>query len=273
MLKRYIIDSNLEFSPQNFQLTVLDGENLTITLNTPASRCLELLIERRFNLVPQRDFYEYVWGDEGKDISVNTLYQNIALLRKALKTISKKYEVMILTVPKKGFKFNEIFSVLENFVTEVDNYSLTSDISIDSLTSHISHEDTVNGNKTSPWWHRTNKKLKVSLFYALSILVAITILVAFNFVLERKEIYPLFYYTPYADGSTCSIYANANNSMLSRRIQELSELGVDCETTPYLYITMFRYSSRTSAIACRHPLENTSSPFCITYNLIGSNVK
>ncbi|HHQ4309172.1 TPA: hypothetical protein ACSP7Y_005247, partial [Serratia fonticola] len=75
MLKRYIIDTNLEFFPQNSQLTVLDGDNFTITLNTPSSRCLELLIERRFNLVPQHDFYEYVWGDEGKDISVNTLYQ------------------------------------------------------------------------------------------------------------------------------------------------------------------------------------------------------
>lgn len=273
MLKRYIIDSNLDFCPQNFQLTVLDGENFTITLNTPASRCLELLIERRFNLVPQHDFYEYVWGDEGKDISVNTLYQNIALLRKALKTISKKYETMILTVPRKGFKFNEVFSVLENFATEVDNHLLSSNISIDSLTSHLSHDDIVNENQTSPWWHRANKKFKVSLFYVLSILVSIAALVAFYFVFERNEIYPLFYYPPYKDGSTCSIYTNANNNILPMRVEELSELGIDCETTPYLYITMFRYSTRTSAVACREPLGNSNSPSCITYNLIGNNVK
>ncbi|WP_025121471.1 MULTISPECIES: winged helix-turn-helix domain-containing protein [unclassified Serratia (in: enterobacteria)] len=102
MPKRYLLNACIEFYPVEHQLVAYGSQNLSIVLNAPVSRCLQLLIERRYTLVPQQEFYPYVWGEMGSSIPVSTLYQNIALLRKALKAFVTSGEKMITTVPKQG---------------------------------------------------------------------------------------------------------------------------------------------------------------------------
>jgi DNA-binding winged helix-turn-helix (wHTH) protein len=271
MSKRYIIDSSFEFWPETYQLVAFGAENITISLNMPASRCLELLIEQRFSLVPQNEFYEYVWGEEGHSVSVNTLYQNIALLRKALKSISKKYGVMVLTVTRQGFKLNPIFTVQEKLGEEV--IDTTTNIPSEILTDEAPHKEIVlvQANSPSSWWGQDNAALKWLLACLILMLIMTSVILYLS--LERKESSPLSHYSLYPDETECTTYANTFIPEVSRRIQMIKELGVDCQKKPYLYITAFNYSTRTSAVACNTPIDSNPPPSCITYNFIGKDIR
>ncbi|MDQ9129887.1 winged helix-turn-helix domain-containing protein [Serratia fonticola] len=271
MLTRYVIDSSFEFCPENCQLTIFGTENFIITLNLPASRCLELLLERDFNLVPQNDFYEYAWGDEAKTVSVNTLYQNVALLRKALKSISKKYDSMILTVPKQGFKFNKIFSVRKQAETEVAVPSPKNGITLDPLAdpSALLEEDAEY--PVHSRWQAIKTTFKEPLFYTSMALASVIIFSALYFSQKKLDSSPLSGYKLYSEDSEFITYANSNAHDITKKIELIKALCTDCKTSPYLYITAFKYSNRTSAIACPRPIKSTPSPECTTFNIIGGS--
>jgi DNA-binding winged helix-turn-helix (wHTH) protein len=273
MLKKYIIDSSFEFCPATCQLTVFGAEDFIITLHVPVSRCLELLLERRFDLVSQHDFYQYVWQDEAKNVSVDTLYQSISLLRKALKSISKEYKVMILTIPRKGFKFNQIFSVQEQIGETIIASSSNSGVLIENITKALGHDDNVNDHPIYPMQHKKRVKLKSLYYYMMVILALIVILWVTYLVFKNKELSPLSSYTHHPEISGCIIYTDSAIYDLPGKIKSIKELGADCKVTPYIYITAFSYSTRVSAVSCYTPIESEASSDCTTYNLIGdSNV-
>ncbi|HGU9824733.1 TPA: transcriptional regulator [Enterobacter cancerogenus] len=70
-------------------------------LNSPAGRCLLLLIERAGSIVTQQDFLDIVWQRRGMLVSPNTYYQNISILRKGLKKIGFDVDP-IVTIPRIG---------------------------------------------------------------------------------------------------------------------------------------------------------------------------
>ncbi|WP_431225869.1 winged helix-turn-helix domain-containing protein (plasmid) [Serratia sp. L9] len=177
---RYIIDSNFEFCPESCQLTTFGTENFTITLNAPASRYLELLLERRSDLVLQHDFYEYAWGDDAKSVSVNTLYQNIALLRKSLRSISKDYNTMVLTIPKQGFQFNNNFSVQQLLGVQEPIPSVNDDVEINS----VSLQEMLNESPPPARWLAFKKKLKKPLIYSV---IALGVMAFFQHFISSKQ--------------------------------------------------------------------------------------
>ncbi|MEE7533825.1 winged helix-turn-helix domain-containing protein [Klebsiella huaxiensis] len=108
---RYQLNDFIEFNPESNTLKMIDNHLVVITINQPVARCLELLLERRYEMVLQKDFYPYVWGEHGKAVSINTLYQNISLLRKAFKTFGEKGNNFVITHSKKGFSLSPTVSV------------------------------------------------------------------------------------------------------------------------------------------------------------------
>lgn len=98
----YCINNNVIFDPLKHTLTSSKFYPEKDTkLNQPTSRCLLLLIERRGCVITQEDFMNEVWRKHGMEVTVNTLYQNISILRKTLKRVGID-ENIIITVPKKG---------------------------------------------------------------------------------------------------------------------------------------------------------------------------
>ncbi|WP_176733575.1 winged helix-turn-helix domain-containing protein, partial [Aeromonas hydrophila] len=103
MNKNYIIDKKVLFSVANKTLSAIDGR--TVKLNTPTGQILEVLILHSGELIPQRDIYHMAWGEDGANVTPNTLYQNISLLRKALSDIGLNAS-MVQTIRGKGFIFS-----------------------------------------------------------------------------------------------------------------------------------------------------------------------
>lgn len=98
----YCINNNVIFDTLKHTLTSSKFYPEKDTkLNQPTSRCLSLLIERKGCVITQEDFMNEVWRKHGMEVTVNTLYQNISILRKTLKRVGID-ENIIITVPKKG---------------------------------------------------------------------------------------------------------------------------------------------------------------------------
>ncbi|MFQ6293127.1 winged helix-turn-helix domain-containing protein [Yersinia enterocolitica] len=104
MNNSYFIDSSAVFYPaEKILISSVSGNR--IKLNAPTSQLLETFIQNEGVTISQNDLYTIVWGDNAENITPNTLYQNISLLRKALKDSGVAGE-SLTTVRGKGFLFS-----------------------------------------------------------------------------------------------------------------------------------------------------------------------
>lgn len=101
MHKHYIINNMVEFHPATSTLRDIASPDRVVVLNSPAGRCLLLLIERAGTIVTQQEFLDIVWQRRGMLVSPNTYYQNISILRKGLKKIGFEVDP-IVTIPRIG---------------------------------------------------------------------------------------------------------------------------------------------------------------------------
>ena len=101
MHKYYIINDIVEFHPATSTLRNLKNPDQEVVLNSPAGRCLLLLIERAGTIVTQQECMDIVWQSRGMIVSSNTFYQNIFILRKGLKKIAFDTDP-IVTIPRIG---------------------------------------------------------------------------------------------------------------------------------------------------------------------------
>lgn len=101
MHKFYILNEIVEFHPVTSQLRNIANTGRVVVLNSPAARCLLLLIERAGEIVTQQEFMDTVWAGRRMQVSPNTYYQNICILRKGLKKIGFVSDPVV-TVPRIG---------------------------------------------------------------------------------------------------------------------------------------------------------------------------
>lgn len=100
----FLINESIVFDPDEHSLRPLQGhEGRVVVIHTPASECLRKLLEHNHQVLTQKFLFEEVWEKQGAIVSTNTLYQNIASIRKGLK-LAGLAEDIIKTMPKVGFK-------------------------------------------------------------------------------------------------------------------------------------------------------------------------
>lgn len=127
----YMIDNKVLFIPYKKKLMVVKDNSIskTIFINAPASRCLLLLLTNPQKIISRKDFIEEVWSRQGIVVAQNTYYQNISLLRKALRQAGLS-EDFIVTVPHKGLTITRKIEVKEvekedEFIRNIDTLELT----------------------------------------------------------------------------------------------------------------------------------------------------
>lgn len=100
----FLINHSVLFEPEKRRLYLLANyPERAVVLHAPVSECLLQLLEHNGQVMSQRDLFAAVWEKQGAVVTTNALYQTIASIRKALKTVGLA-ENMVQTVPKEGFK-------------------------------------------------------------------------------------------------------------------------------------------------------------------------
>lgn len=113
----FLLNSTVVFWPERNVLYAKSDETKRITLSNPATRCLLLLIQQQGQVIERDYFFEHVWYINGAQVTNNTFYQNISLLRRAFKELGLNEE-LIVTVPKVGIRTEPQLEVLEQKIEE-----------------------------------------------------------------------------------------------------------------------------------------------------------
>ncbi|WMY74588.1 winged helix-turn-helix domain-containing protein [Buttiauxella selenatireducens] len=121
MMRRvFLINGTLVFDPDKHSLRPVQGhDGRAVVIHTPASECLLKLLEHNNQVLTQKFLFEEVWEKHGSVVTTNTLYQNIASIRKGLKSAGLAEDI-IKTMPKMGFKSIAVLriGVPEDFLSE-----------------------------------------------------------------------------------------------------------------------------------------------------------
>ncbi|WP_054177430.1 winged helix-turn-helix domain-containing protein [Citrobacter sp. CtB7.12] len=238
MKKGYLINKKIEFWPDDSLLVLHSDQLVNYRLTVPASRCFLLLLQKTPEIVPQNDIYKVVWEGEGMLVPPNTLYQNIASIRRGLKTLSQD-ENIIVTVPKKGFQIPE-----HNEVKEINSV----DISDHSI--QLSHKVT-SKNEESPI-----REISYKLFIFVVTSVLIFIFIIYHFYLKIDgNFFSSYEFVGKQDG--CFFYHNINTADINWR-NEIASTGLDfkCKVFPWVYMTSYKYTPSRSIIGCNKPFDS-----------------
>ncbi|MDU4091689.1 MAG: winged helix-turn-helix domain-containing protein [Pantoea sp.] len=239
----YLIDKSIYFYPKSHRLVCLAQEKEDTTLTQPAAKCLELLIISD-GLVSQNSLYDYAWGENSHNVSPNTLYQNISLIRRALKNIQTGADRWIITVPRKGFRF--------------DHSIFTRLLSAEEIRPGFLPAPAVSEPKTKA------KSLKIlipcslfGLFFSL----------AFIFNPVDDEFKKLMKgYEKLAVTDSCQFYVDHNHDPLKEQLYSQVNQYIDCNSYPHIYISYNKIIKNISLFSCQVPLIE-SSKHCASWSL------
>ena len=102
----YVINRCIEFRAGQNLLMLRGQTDVSVKLTSPAAQCLEIMLEHQGDIVSHSELYSRVWKENGVNVPPNTLYQNISIIRRALKGIVSDGDKIIITVPRKGFRIH-----------------------------------------------------------------------------------------------------------------------------------------------------------------------
>ncbi|HCZ9098945.1 winged helix-turn-helix domain-containing protein [Klebsiella michiganensis] len=294
MKEKYLINESVYFYPAKQLLAPVSGEEESVSLNVPASRCLKLLLEKKGEIVTRYDFSQEVWESRGQYTSTNTLYQNISLIRKALRAVGISQDV-IHTIPREGFSFlgTAILIQEENDVTDnqlvsepVQKELTSSEVSVTYNTDVINHVYPVQGS----YVHKNNKftenncptkpeigprfgliacncidviyRYKSRSFFAcllLALLIAIPYY--YGFSEDRHDFFSN--YQEIGVINKCTLMKSENDKLRQKEdyLSFFKEKDIHCESEKNVYIAMDTRATKIFMHICDKNTDDTSSCF------------
>ncbi|MDM8041021.1 winged helix-turn-helix domain-containing protein [Klebsiella quasipneumoniae] len=245
MDKTFLIDGRLVFQCRQNTLTSLDRPDLTEILNEPCARCLEALLTAQGKLVSQEELYKSGWGEAYKDVSPNTLYQNILLARKAFRKVTDSNDDFIITVPRQGFRFNEALAVT---IGDTPGHSTSAPDESPAELHNRSKENKLIWRRVFPHLRHANLVSALLIFFS----VIIFIFSSLNYGTTHHNDFTAEYdYFGLHDG--CDIYINKrgqpglDNELLLKMLPGITS---GCKSLPLRYVTPYRNHFSVFYLSC-----------------------
>lgn len=100
----FILNKRIKYNEHEGTLQDVDDTSNSVLLAKPACRLLSIFVRNNESLVYRKQLLDEVWGDFGLKATDSNLNNYISGLRKTLASFNEID--MIITFPKKGFKFS-----------------------------------------------------------------------------------------------------------------------------------------------------------------------
>lgn len=272
----WIINDNIKFCPEKNLLVSLTRPELSVILTTPASRCLVLLLESSPEVVHQKTFFDKVWGEDGMLVPANTLYQNISIIRRGLRSTGETDDTLVATVPRKGFQIEKGVSVarIENDVAESVNApeSVASEAPPVTVSKESIAETAVA--QVSAKAPRYQYRRYVSLLLmVLSFGVGYFILHLAVHDYSKKDFFKD--YTINSTENGCHFFSRNDDiksiGNFTRYKKIILQTGLDCKKYPWVYFSSSSTAPALSVLICRKPYEQEEDAGCVTLYFRGYN--
>ncbi|HCO1252220.1 TPA: winged helix-turn-helix domain-containing protein [Escherichia coli] len=248
----YILNEDVEFIYEDNRLTSLKNDEISVTLTTPSSKCLYLLIENSPHVVSHDELLRRVWEDNGMIVPVNTLHQSISIIRRGLNKVRPDGGSLVKNIPGQGFRFTGV--VTGNLKDNKDNKEL--------------HAVPVMGSGTfSAKYKRFIQRATVTGIALLGFVSTACIYWTLSQGAYALNLHNDYLFETSPDG--CSVYSNAR---VKYDIQKKNEIhrdingsGLTCTDYPMEYISTYTASSVSSAIKCKVSIYKKARDNCISF--------
>lgn len=268
----FIINDKVMFLPASNSLRAVNDGSRNFVLHTPSSQCLLILLQNNHQVVSHKYLFEEIWEKNGTIVTPNTLYQNIALIRKALKAAGLDEEI-IKTVPKQGVKLSALItSSLSDEPTSIahevsdepalkeDSLQVAEDIQEPSPSRSENRTDAISFTPSA-----VSERLRRSKFFSLVVpCTLITFFVYYLFVLSNTELDGEAFISDYLEIGTvnnCRVYSSYHGIEISKQkfatMVKLS--GLTCQTGDIVYLTFNRMSQLSMIQRCDKPITNAQA--------------
>jgi len=256
----YLINNQVIFNHEEHTLrSANSGAGVNIyQINAPASKCFYLLIQNHNTVVTQTELFETVWGQQGAYVSVNTLYQNISLLRKALRALG--ISDAIKTVSKQGFMLRETISVQS--IDMIDDPTIGPD-NIDANQERV--ELALLENEPSI---PKRKKSSYILYSLLILLIFIISTLILQRIVNKEHSQHMGYFDNYIkliEIGGCSVYQPGEDKTNERYLTFVNNNNFICGKNKFIYLTIPAGRLQVSEIICDKKINETGVK-CTSYN-------
>lgn len=261
MHTKYIINDRVLFSPDEYKLSPLAVRGTEVILHAPVSRFLHLLLLKNGTIVPQEEIFKEVWEKHGQQVAPNTLYQNISLLRKALKK-SGLLTQTIRTYPKSGFSFHGHVQVLQDDEHHCIEPNIEQQTKIDQEVNDIPESKQEPLISTQPeiellaekkgFFNWLVKKSSISNLHLLYITIIISTLIVPILLRSDTERRFTHEYRIVARVESCPIFLTRGNKgvELSKIIVYLKGKNISCVPHDFIFITKHTRDNDVIALLC-----------------------
>lgn len=264
----YLINEKVRFIVNQHRLEPV-GEQGTITvLNVPVSRCLLLLLQRIGDVISQQEFVYEVWESKGQFANANTYFQNIHLLRKALKTAGIK-DAVIKTIPKEGLTFVGRLTLLQEDNPDSLIEKIEGDLAkhITIPLTHLPPASVGIGAQanTVPNKHiaqQIRAYIRKMVLAGLMLMMLFSAFTAYKDINKNKKFFAN--YVAIGDVNQCAVYSNKQFVLRARKeyVNFFTRKNITCSPGQVAYIAINLDETRIFIHVCDKSINNTSS--CLT---------
>ena len=243
----WIINGNIEFNPERNRLASLTRPDLSVILTTPASRCFRLLLENAPGVVAQQTFFQKVWEEDGMVVPANTLYQNISIIRRGLRTVGETEAALITTVPRKGFQIEPGVDILTIRKADVQE-------SVKKTSPPASIPPRRIKPKTALSWTAVSLLAGIGLGYILWPSV------------PDKNFYERYSLVETVQG--CHFFSINEDAVSGSQFESDKKMilntGIDCQKHPWIYFPSGSHIPALAVLVCQRPYKTRGDTGCVT---------
>lgn len=248
---RYLIDNKILFISSEKTLFHTETRMIKIIKSTE-SRCLLLLLEKQGVVVSQNEAMAFAWGEKHREISFNTFYQCILMLRKTFAQFDASGPV-ITTIPRKGVTVDKSVSVetvLAQDYVEVEP----------AFISDVAGVAIAHSTKRSRF-----SDLKLSLTDMMILLTTTIFSISLIWPTSKNVDFFAGYEVAGMLDNKCQYYFNSDTDDHARHQLFLHQNLELCPKGKVLYITAYNSTRNISAISCNSPINTSSVNYCRSY--------
>lgn len=268
----FIINDKVMFQPASNSLYPVTDQSKKLVLHTPSSQCLLILLQNNHQVVNQKYLFEEIWEKNGVIVTPNTLYQNIALIRKALKAAGLDEEI-IKTVPKQGIKLSALITssipdeptsivheVYGESAQHAEPIQVTEGIQPSVLSRSENKTDTITYTPAM-----VSERLRRSKLFSLVVPCALIGYFVYQlFTLSTTELDGEAFISDYlliGTVNNCRLYSSYHGIEISKqKFATMAKLsGLTCQSGDIVYLTFNRMSQLSMIQRCDKPITNAQA--------------
>ncbi|CAI2146733.1 Transcriptional regulatory protein, C terminal [Serratia fonticola] len=250
MSSKVILNHYVIYDKKSGSLVDIGNRYDEIFLTTPANNCLQILLKNKPEITTQKELFEEVWEKYGIPINPNTLYQNIAMIRKAFRQLGLEEDI-IVTIPRRGMLVADTVDITEYKECvdhREDNEVQVANLMLPNHPLDEGRRDVSNHNLS----HYNIKK--ISLVFTSAMLLFFVIAAMTDFIYGRylKTQSRLYYYSYWEDYNQCRLYVDEyfKSKMKNNGGKIPIDADLHCDNKEWVYISLYTGLPRESFIFC-----------------------